>query len=146
MLHKTIFIRGNHDYDMRYFRWRKPINTFIESRWPIKHYQDLIFIHGDNAQMKTYLDKQEITKQDVRNWRMNFKKPVKKIKVRIKDFLVSGHLHKGFCDRKQHSLGVPSAKNYWQSPQDEGWVGLFCYCTFDVKWDCFIAIENPYQF
>jgi len=146
MLHKTIFIRGNHDYDMRYFRWRKPINTFIESRWPIKPYQDLIFIHGDNAQMKTYLDKQEITKQDVRNWRMNFKKPVKKIKVRIKDFLVSGHLHKGFCDRKQHSLGVPSAKNYWQSPQDEGWVGLFCYCTFDVKWDCFIAIENPYQF
>ncbi len=146
MLHKTIFIRGNHDYDMRYFRWRKPINTSIEIRWSLKPYQDLIFIHGDNTGMEKYMDKKEIIKQDVQNWRTNFTKPVNKIKVRINDFIVSGHLHRGFCERKQYSLGVPSARNYWQSPQKEGWIGLFCFSTFDDRWDCFIAIENPYHF
>ncbi len=146
MLHKTIFIRGNHDYDMRYFQWRKPINTSIEMRWSLKPYQDLIFIHGDNTQIEQYIDKQEIREQDIQNWRTNFKKPVKRCKVRIGDFIVSGHLHKGFCERKRYSLGVPSVQNYWQSPKKEGWVGLFCFSTCDYQWDCFIAIENPYQF
>lgn len=35
----------------------------------------------------------------------NFTKPVNKSKVRINDFIASGHLHRGFCERKQHSLG-----------------------------------------
>ncbi|PWI46353.1 hypothetical protein CEE45_17260 [Candidatus Heimdallarchaeota archaeon B3_Heim] len=145
LLHKTIFILGNHDYDMRYFRWRKPINTMTEIRWSLKPYQDLIFIHGHNSKMEQYLGKQEITAKKVYNWRTNFSKPVNGKKVRISDIVVSGHLHKGFCNREQYSLGVPSARNYWLFPQNEGWIGLFGFSTFDDPWEPLIAIEDPYK-
>ncbi|PWI48461.1 hypothetical protein CEE45_06930 [Candidatus Heimdallarchaeota archaeon B3_Heim] len=145
LLHKTIFILGNHDYDIRYFRWRKPINTSIDIRWSLKPYRDLIFIHGHNSKMELYLDKPGITRKEIQNWRENLTKPVKGKRVRINDIIVSGHLHKGFCNREQYSLGVPSARNYWLSPQNEGWIGLFGFSTFDDPWESLIAIEDPYK-
>ncbi len=145
LLYKTIFVLGNHDYDKRYFRWRKTINIAIELRWTLKPYQDLIFIHGHNSKMEQYLDKPEITGKEINNWRTVFVKPVKGKRVRKDDFLVAGHLHKGFCNRDQHSLGVPSARKYLSSPQNEGWIGLFGFGTFDDPWEPFIAIENPYK-
>lgn len=146
LLYKTIFILGNHDYDKRYFSWRKPINTSIELRWSLKPYQDLIFIHGHNSKMEQYLDKQELTGREINNWRTNLVKPVKGKRVRINDFVVVGHLHRGFCNRKGFSLGVPYAKKYWSSPKNEEWIGLFGFGTFDDSWESLIAIEDPYRF
>ena len=95
--------------------------------------------------MEQYLDKTEITGKEIDNWRTNLKKPVRGKRVRINDFVIFGHLHKGFCNRDQYSLGVPSAKNYWAFPQNEGWIGLFGFGTFDDPWEPLIAIENPYK-
>lgn len=146
LLHKTIFIKGNHDYDERYFRWRKQIRVRTELRLHLHPYQDLVIIHGNNAQLEQFKDKKRITSEDIKQWRTDFKKKVEKKFVRKDDFVVSGHLHRGFCDRDNHSLGVPSVRNYWQSSSknEYGWVGLFCYGTLDDYWEPLIAIEDPY--
>lgn len=147
LLHKTIFIKGNHDYDERYFRWHKRIRVRTELRLYLHPYQDLVIIHGNNANLEQFKDKKRITSDDIKQWRAGFTKRVEKKSVRKNDYVVSGHLHRGFCDRDNHSLGVPSVRNYWQSSSkdDYGWVGLFCYGTLDDLWEPLIAIEDPYK-
>ena len=147
LLHKTIFIKGNHDYDERYFRWCKHIRVCTELRLHLHPYHDLVIIHGNNFNLENFKDKKRIRSEDIQQWRAGFSKKVEKKFVRKDDFVVSGHLHRGFCDRDHHSLGVPSVRNYWQSSlKDEyGWLGLFCYGTLDDPWEPLIAIEDPYR-
>ncbi len=147
LIEKTYLIRGNHDPHPRYFLWRKKLLVYPHLRISLTPYQDLIFCHGDNMGVEPFMEQPEITDTDIEIWRENLSYRVNGKRIRKTDILILGHAHNiyGYCNKKTHTLLVPSFKKYWQVPRHKntGWLGLFYYASLDDPWDWNIAIEAP---
>lgn len=145
LLAKTVIILGNHDYDARYFLWRKPLLIRPYVRMSLYPYQDVIIHHGDNFGLESLMRKRGLMDSDIQKWRENLTRPVGGKLVRPHDVIIVGHIHRGYCNRKEYTLAVPSVRKILESASNRhlGYLGMFCFCANDDPWDWNIAIESP---
>ena len=145
LISKLVFILGNHDYDPRYFLWRKLLLIRPYVRMSLYPYQDVIIHHGDNLGVEPLMRKRVLQDSDVQKWRENLTRPIGGKLVRPHDVIMAGHTHRGYCNRKEYTLAVPSIRKILESASNRhlGYLGMFCFSADDDPWDWNIAIESP---
>ncbi len=145
LIAKTVIILGNHDYDARYFLWRKPLLIRPYVRMSLYPFQDVIIHHGDNLGLESLMRKRVLLDSDIQKWRENLTRPIGGKLVRPHDVIIVGHIHRGYCNRKEYTLAVPSVRKILESASYKhlGYIGMFLFSTIDVLWDWNIAIESP---
>lgn len=149
---QAIFLRGNHDYDARYFTWRKHIWVPSDLQFHLLPYRDLRVFHGHNTGLEQFKGQKHLSDDDMTNWRESLSqrkdgKQQRQNSIRSEDILVMGHTHNlhGYCNRETKVLGVPPVRKLWESTpfSQKGWVGFFGFGTWDDAGDWLLAIENP---
>jgi predicted phosphodiesterase len=145
---KTIFVMGNHDGKVSYYRWRDPLVVTWYVHFAPVPYQQVILCHGHSLATHSLKTRGiKLSDPEVHAWRAENKPLGKKIRVSPNDILIFGHLHKGYCNREEKTLAVPSIRTIHDSSQNNhlGSVGMFCFSQAHTPWDWDIKIEDPYR-
>lgn len=145
LLDKTVVLPGNHDAHARYFQWRHPLLVRPSLRLHLLPFHDVVIHHGDNLGLDPLMKKVVIEDTDVREWRTTLKRQVGGQWIRQQDIVIVGHTHRGYCDRKEFTLAVPSVRKILTHASNRhlGYVGMFCFSLEKDPWDWNIAIERP---